>query len=317
MKTSIAIITALFFNLIAVAKTEEVESFPIVSYWSKGDVFNYTFTQLKTKISNGKVELKDSSVYHLRFEILDESDTSYTIKYTKVPSHIFLFSPSMLKENIDQLSEEIIYYTDEFGMLQGLKNPKQSINKINAKMTEFLETALQNTENGDKANLDKAKSSLNTMLNEENVISLMYKELTYFHFLYGYEFSSVEKISYEDVLPNPLGGDAILADAEISVSSFDLENTSCTLNHLMTIKPEVVNKFIYDVVEKMNRLNNTEEKTQLKDMDIQISDDNSFQMDYDYGLPINIHTNRTLNTKVKNEISVVKEESIIELIDLE
>ena len=48
MKTSIAIITALFFNLIAVAQTEEVESFPIVSYWSKGDVFNYKLTKLKS-----------------------------------------------------------------------------------------------------------------------------------------------------------------------------------------------------------------------------------------------------------------------------
>lgn len=317
MKISLATIIALFFSLIAIAQDKDAESFPIVSYWSKGDVFNYKLTKLKTKISNGKTELQDSSIYNLTFEILDETDTSYTIKYTKVPSYIYLFSPSILKENIDQISEEITYYTDEFGMLQGLKNPEETINTINDKMTKLLEIALYNAQNGEQANLDKTKNSLKNMLNEENVLSLIYKELTYFHFLYGYEFSSVEKVSYEDVLPNPFGGEAFLADAEISVSSFDVENTTCTLNHLMTIKPEALKKFIYGFVEKMNSSMNTAEKTQLKEMNFQISDNNSFQMDYDYGLPINIHTNRTIRIKMKEDNSVVKDESIIELIDHE
>ncbi|SFT69833.1 hypothetical protein SAMN05216474_1887 [Lishizhenia tianjinensis] len=317
MKTNLLLLFLFCLNITAFAQEETPSSIPFIAYWTEGEVYSYELIKTKIKETKSSRTVEDSLVYTVTFEILEETDTSYTISYTQDPIYINGLKKEMLQDFKHLLTQNIIYETDETGLVKQMRNAGDVLKTMKENMetifsllsTEYPQTSVHK--------LNDLKTVIDEIFTEENIMSLAFKELTYFHFPFGYEFDTNGKVSYEDLLPNPFGGSPLRGDAEISISEVDAENMSCVLSHNMTVNPEDVNRFIKEFIEKLNTNFSESEKLELNDIDFQITDNNAFTIDYDLGLPLSIQTSRRTTVKEKTSTTTMTEGIKLQLIDAE
>jgi len=62
-------------------ENDELTAIPIVSYWSKGDVYTFLVKKSKKTWKEEDLSKADSSEYSATFTVIDSTETSYTIKW--------------------------------------------------------------------------------------------------------------------------------------------------------------------------------------------------------------------------------------------
>ena len=171
---------------------------------------------------------------------------------------------------------------------------------------------------GNKLNhveLEQAMDSYSAVYSsKQGIEQLVFKELQYFHFPLGIEFSTTEPAYYEDQLPNMFGGDPIKGNAKIYFEKIDRKKHRCKLIQTMTLNPNDTRNMMKQVFTKM-KLNDEEMQEAFKTAKFEISDLNTYDYLYYPGLPLKIETRRESNIDLANEKSKRIDQTIIELID--
>ena len=83
MKKLIAAAFAACLSLSALAQMMPDSTFQVVAYWSKGDKISYQCTDRTVKKTpDGQEEVQNSSSEVRTFEVIDQTDTTYTLRLT-------------------------------------------------------------------------------------------------------------------------------------------------------------------------------------------------------------------------------------------
>ncbi len=310
------ILTSLSYSVYSQSDSTYV---PYVAYWEEGDEYEFLVSKIKEQWKDGSQFKYDSSAYTAKFRVLEATDSSYLINWSfesELPTELNL--PKGLKEEIASFTNmSVLYRTDELGSFQGIQNWED----ISIKTKElFNEVVKLVNERADESSMSKSKLEtamapfLSIYSSKQGIEQLVLGELQFFHFPMGAEFAVQDTLSYEELLPNMLGGDPIRGDAKIYFEKVDFENSTSTMIQQMTLNSEDTRNTLLDVFKRMN-LEEEEFENQLATSEFNISDFNKYEFYFYPGIPIRIETKRTTTVNINAERGKRIDRQIIELID--
>lgn len=265
---------------------------PFVSYWSTGDSYDFRVTKIDRRWRGGELAKDDSSSYIANFEVLDSTDTDYTIKW----SYETDFSKYEIPEEFavkfnDYRMTEIIYRTSELGEFLEVVNWQE----ISAKMQGLFDDVTQDIMNEDPEHAKMANNVFQTFkqayASKEGIEQLVVTELRLIHFPFGLEYSVEEPVRYEDELPNMFGGKPIRGDAMLYFQEVDFDEEYCVMIQERRLNPEDTRDMILNLLKKM-KLGDKEMKKMLKEAQFDIVDYNIYAYYYYPGVPVLVETNR-------------------------
>ena len=202
------------------------DTIPMIAYWDNGQTHNFKVTKITTlKDDNGFAVTQDTLSYIANFEVIDSIGNQYTVKWSyeydknKLTHPNIRFDPFLA--NYDNV--EVIYTTDEFGILQDIQNWQSISHSMKTRYDNVIDILVDESDETREQILERSNAIQEMYENPEMLLFSVFKELIIFHYLFGFQFTIGEVIEYQDELPNPLGSTypPLLQDTEIYISNYD------------------------------------------------------------------------------------------------
>jgi hypothetical protein len=308
-----------FFLILFLSQThlfaqEDSTKVSFIAYWSVGDIYEYKVSKIKQQIKEGKLVKDNKREYTALFEVLDSTDTSYTIswKYENDLGNDFKIPEQLLEKFSKYKFTEVKYKTSEVGEFIEILNWKE-VSDILSNMIDDIVEVLGEEDKEIKKVLEKTlKTVKNLYSTKQGIEQLVLKELQYFHFPLGYEFNTQETLTYVDELPNMFGGKPIKADTKVFFESVDIEDGFCIFKQELDIDPKDALNMIKVVFKKLG-VSDDKFEDALKTSKFEITDRNIYEYYYNPGLPHRIETERVSIININNEKGKRIDKTIIEL----
>lgn len=285
-----------------------------VAYWSVGDTYEYKVSKIKQQYKEGKLTKDNKNEYTALFEVLDSTDTSYTIswKYENDLGNNFKIPEELLDKFSKYKFTKIKYKTSEVGEFQEILNWKEVSDILN-NMIDDIVTVLGEKDEKVKKVLEKTFKAIKSLYStKQGIEQLVLKELQYFHFPLGYEFNTQETLTYIDELPNMFGGKPLKADTKVYFESVDEEDGFCVFKQELDINSKDAIEMLKQVFKKLGITDDKFEKA-LKTSKFEIKDRNVYEYYYNPGVPHKIETERVSIININNEKGRRIDKTIIEL----
>ncbi len=295
---------------------EEDSKISFVAYWSVGDSYDYKVFKTTQQWSDDKLVKDQHNNYTAKFTVLEETDSSYIIKWTyetnlgnnyDIPE---VYNDKLSKYNIS----EIIYKTSELGEFIEILNWNEISEFMNTLFDEMILLMADDDEVKKKALISALLPIKQIYSSREGLEQLAFKELQYLHFPLGLEFDVNEPMTYDDELPNMFGGEPISAIANIMFDYIDYEEKYCSLKHEISIDPNGTKEFLRQFFIQM-KFDENEINKALETAVIRIDDRNTFDYFYYPGIPDKIETIREsifdFNNRIVKRIDKINIEMII------
>jgi hypothetical protein len=316
MRFIATLMLSMTITLTAFSQTDTVK-IPFVAYWSVGDSYNFKVTKVTQKFKEGEQSDIDTSAYLANFLVTDSSATSYTINWSY--ENNLQSDYNIPEELVDEFSKyrnsSIIYTTDELGTFQGVNNWLE----LSSMMKGMFNDLLKLLDKEPNESTEKVKKAMQPFIqlysSKESIESLVLKELQYFHFPFGVEFTNVDTIRYDEQLPNMFGGEPINGKAKIYFETVIPEEDYCVLVNTMQLEPEDTKRLLGEVFKKMGFSKEKEIKKMMKTATFEISDNNRYEFYYNPGIPIKIETIRTSNIDIAESKGKRIDKVIIEWVE--
>ncbi|MFN8207994.1 MAG: hypothetical protein U0T82_11385 [Bacteroidales bacterium] len=278
---SLAII---FISQILFCQTD-ISQISFVSYWSKGDSFDFEIVKMRTQWKADTLAKNDTSRYIANFLVVDSTDKSYTIKWSCKTNLKYTYKlPDDIALNLSKYEiTEVLYQTSELGEFIGIINWKEIGAKTRSMLTDMF-SALGLDENETTVRIEPFISLLST---KEGVETYIFPELRYLHFPSGASFSVEDTIEYEENYPNLLGGDPVRGKGILFIESVDFENDHCVMRQQVRLNSEDTKKMISQLLFKMG-ITDKEFEKEMKRAEYDIISNNRFEFFYYPGIPIDI-----------------------------
>ncbi|WP_405562209.1 hypothetical protein [Polaribacter sp. Asnod6-C07] len=285
-----------------------------VAYWSLGDMYEYKVSKIQQQTKEGKLVKDRKSEYTALFEVIDSTETSYTIswKYENDLGNNYNIPEELLEKFEKYEFTEVKYKTSETGEFLEILN-WQEVSTLLSAMIDDVVIVLGAEDKEMEKVLEKSMKPIKAMYaTQQGIEKLVIKELQYFHFPMGYEFNTNETLTYVDQLPNMFGGNPIKADAKVFFDSVDVDDDFCVFKQELDLDPKDSLELLKLVFKKLGI---TDEKFEeaLKTSKFEIKDRNTYEYYYYPGLPHRIETERTSLIDINNEKGTRVDKTIIEL----
>lgn len=287
-------LTTLFiiFSFITCFGQIDTTKVPVISYWSKGDSYDFKVTKIKQKWNEGNLTENDSSSYIVNFEVIDSTETGYKIKWKHKTNFTGLLIPVELTRALSKYAmTEIIYTTNEVGEFMGVENWEEIAAMVKEMFVSMIDLAAAEEEINEKDLAQIIQPLMNIYETREGIEQLLFKELHYFHFPFGAEFTPSETITYEDELPNMLGGDPIRGNTKIYFDDVNFEESHCVIMYEMDLNPDDTKNLLAAFFKQM-KLDDKEMDEAMKTARFEIKDRNRYEYYYYPGIPVNIDVKR-------------------------
>ncbi|MDJ1498874.1 hypothetical protein QNI19_38460 [Cytophagaceae bacterium DM2B3-1] len=278
----------------------DTSAISLVSYWSKGDSFNFKITKVQQQWKKGELSKNDSSSYIANFLVLDSTASSYKIKWSYKNDLVSEYNiPSKFASLLSKYQvTEVIYTTTEMGQFVGIENWKE-IGKMMKDLVADITETLYKDKPKEKEAFKKAMQAIESAYSsKEGVEQFIFKEIQYFHFPFGYQFSQTTPLTYEQPIPNMFGGSTVRGDTKLYIKGVDKKNSTFTLMQEMKLNPEDTRKMLTELFRKMN-VPSTDKM--MESAKIDINDTNQYEYDYLVGTPIKIETLRKTIVDIDKE----------------
>jgi hypothetical protein len=319
MRNLILLLLATFITPFLYAQNDSTISF--IAYWNKGDTKNYRITKKQILTQNNEEIKNQNTIYNIKCTVTDSTSDSYTIEWQYENT---ILSNIEISEEFNSVIEKykiikIIYTTDESGSFKEIVNWKEIRDLMIALFDKLPEMASDKSKDFSKV-LKRFKEIYSS---KEGISSLILAEVQVFHYPMGLEFNIKDTLSYEELLPNILGGDQIKGNGKLYFQTIDRENNLCTfLNKLeldTTDSKKVVVDFMNSILANKKYNSKAEKEKEIQElnaefskMSIDVTDNYTFTYRYYPGWPVNIHTKRTSKITSKDKVGYSIDEIIIE-----
>lgn len=263
---------------------------PIVAYWTVGDSFPYQVTKVKKTWKDNLLMKVDSSSYFFVFQVVDSTADSYQIlwKFNK-PLIDPTFLPENIKKDLDSMRVPmIIYSATENGAFVGIDNWPEIFAAIKKYSSLLLENKLYSQDSLTNQEIkQKVKQAMKQYNSKEVYEQVTFKELSYFHYPFGLEFDTKNKIKFEELIVNPFTKTPIRLKSTLKFDYVDKINQKCKFTVESYTDKKDAKKSIDAFIEKM-QLGDSKNAEILRKM--KVNSRNIYEMEYNYfpGFPINI-----------------------------
>ncbi len=292
------------------------DSIIFIAYWAMQDRYEFEVTKIEKSWKNAAEIKNDSIVYRAVFEVLDSTESSYSIKWSFLQDVADTYDfPQRYLDSMNNFQfTEVLYTTTELGEFVEIDNWKE-ISKI---MKELFQDILDISAREHQANREALEEAVRPWMDiyssEDGIESFLLQELSYLHYPFGYGYSVKDTLSFEEELPNFLGGDPILGDGILYFDKVDLEEEYCSFVYEMQVRPEEARRFLHQYYES-TQMNDPEVKDLIDTSILDIRDVDRYSYYFDYGIPVYIETARIFTFINKEEHYVELEKVMIEWVE--
>jgi hypothetical protein len=209
---------------------------------------------------------------------------------------------------------EVIYTTSEVGDFIAIENWEEISEMMTGVFSESIEYMSENGDLDEKEFTKIMQPIVDIYKSKEGIEQIALKEIQYFHFPMGLEYSTAEPVIYEDKLPNMFGGKYIRADAKIYFNYIDFDANYCVLIQEMKLNEKDTKRVLESLFQKMG-LDNKATKAAMKDAKFNITDYNRYAYFYYPCIPYEIETSRITTVDVAGKVIEGIDINRIELLD--
>jgi hypothetical protein len=230
-------------------------SVEVLPHWKKGETFRLEVTRTRVKSADGKSTVTGKTHTDFTIEVLNANDNGYLVGWTAGETKFDSPSqaePSFLRKVVNLMTGlQIILEFDSHGIIRGVQNWKE-VKAVALKTLEALATAedLQR-EKPDKALSLRAQweSMLGT---KKQVEELCTREAQVYFMVLGREYAHNNSYEYEDLLPNPIGGEAFPTHAKMTLKTFDKQSDRAVITWSETADPKQVARILESMIKEMS-----------------------------------------------------------------
>ncbi len=173
------------------------DSVSMIAYWKKGEKFFYELEKSKKETVNGKVVKEEENLFTVSFEVIEQTDSQYVIKYKYEDLDEKKSSQLPMRENIISRFEYEIE-TSNMGEYLGIRNWEE----IKDKAQEVIRL-LKDSKYTSKEESDKTRAFTNNLFsNKINIETIISGEVSSLYEFYGYTFPVNQSIDFEVNIPN-------------------------------------------------------------------------------------------------------------------
>jgi hypothetical protein len=223
--------------------TQEQElTFEVIPKWNAGDNISLELVKERTDSNQGVVQLEISSRTPVDIRVLEKIDDGYVLQWTfgetVIDSGSTAANPTMDAFLNLGNGMSVEYEVDQWG------SPTKVINWEEIKTT--MESALNEIISGlekqglNQEELIQIRALVEPMFSsQEQIETFATQEILVYHLVYGWPpFESSTPLAYDDILPNPFGGEPFPSVGQIELADYESGMGKATINWSQKLDPE-------------------------------------------------------------------------------
>ena len=231
-------------------------SVDVLPHWKKGDTVRLEITRARVKAADGKSTITGKTHTAFTIEVLSANDDGYLVGWTA--GKTTFDSPSQAEHSfLGQVvnlmnGRQIILDIDPHGAIRGVQNWK-GLKSTALKSLDALAAAEDTQkERPNKALMSSLRAQWESMLGtKEQVEELCAREAQVYFKVLGRGYARNTPFEYEDLFPNPLGGDAFPTHANMALKTFDKQAGQAVITWSQVADPKQVSRILESMLKEM------------------------------------------------------------------
>jgi len=250
----LVLISLPLFGLIDVSPNHAIE---VVPHWKKGETFRLEVARARVKSADGKSTITGKTRTDFTIEVLSATDDGYLVGWTAGETKFDSPSQaehSFLRQVVNLMNGlQIILEIDSHGAIRGVQNWKELRATALKALDALATTEDLQKEKPEKALMSSLRAQWESMLgSKEQVEELCTREAKVYFMVLGRAYADNEAYEYEDLLPNPLGGDAFPTHARMALKTFDKQASRAVITWSQTADPKQVARILESMMKEMS-----------------------------------------------------------------
>ena len=232
-------------------------SIEVLPHWKKGDTVRLEITRARVKSADGTSTITGKTHTDFTIEVLSANHDGYLVGWTA--GETTFDSPSQAEHSflghvVNLMNgRQIILEIDSHGAIRGVQNWKGLKAAALKSLDALAATEDLQKEKPDKALMSSLRAQWESMLGtKEQVEELCTREAQVYFKVLGRAYASDEPFEYEDLLPNPLGGDAFPTHARMDLKTFDKQAGQAVITWSQTADPTQVARILESMTKEMS-----------------------------------------------------------------
>jgi hypothetical protein len=238
---------------IADAQNHSVEILP---HWKQRDRVRLEITRARVKSADGTSTISGKTHTDFVIEVLSANDNGYIVGWTA--GKTTFDSPSQAEHSfLGQVvnlmnGRQIILEIDSHGAIRGVQNWK-GLKTSALKSLDALAAAEDvRKEKPDNALMSRLRTQWESMLGTKaQVEELCTREAQVYFKVLGRGYARDTPFEYEDLFPNPLGGDAFPTHANMALKTFDKQTGQAVIAWSQVADPKQVSRILESMLKEM------------------------------------------------------------------
>lgn len=216
-----------------------------VAYWEVGDIYKAKLTEINEGTKKG-VAYKSSSTGSAVIEVIDATDTTYTLEWTFGK---WTTTPTITDEMQLAIAKafdgvKLKYQTTETGIYKGIINWDEIMTASDSAIAGVLSTF------SDKKLRDTMRVMLPRILTQQLYENMFSHYLFSFHNAYGLEYTLSETYEAEVAMPNPWDANMpILAEQMLTMTALNKVNRTAHFSFKQQVNDAEADKFVKSFLE--------------------------------------------------------------------
>ncbi len=234
----------------------QYHSVEILPHWKQGDRVRLEITRARVKSADGTSTITGKTHTAFTIEVLSAHDNGYLVGWTA--GKTTFDSPSQAEQSfLGQVvnlmnGRQIILEIDSHGTIRGVQN-WEGLKTSALKSLDAL-AAAEDVRKGkpDNALMSRLRTQWESMLGTKaQVEELCTREAQVYFKVLGRGYAHNTPFEYEDLFPNPLGGDAFPTHANMALKTFDKQTGQAVITWSQVADPKHVSRILESMLKEM------------------------------------------------------------------
>jgi len=282
-------------------------SIEILPRWKKGDSFELTITRVREKSIDGRSTLSGKTRTLFTIEVLHADDKGYFVGWTAGDTTFESSLPSetFLRQIVGVMKgKQIVLHVDKRGTITGVQNWKElrseTLKAMNALLAKTPDSGERSTDQTLMSNLRAQWEAM--FATKEQVEQLCTRDARVYFLAIGRRYVLNEPHEYDDLLPNPIGGDPFPTRARIFLKAFDQQSGQALLSWNQTTDPKLAARILESMIKDLAARRGKRAPEGELAKSISMEDNAEIVVDVNTGWVTNLTMTRSLNLGTRTQV---------------
>lgn len=267
-------------------------------HWSVGDSYRLELTKTRKRSQGGREGQEMGTVTPVEVLVHAEHEAGYSMRWTMGESEFIGMDPEragLAAELVNMFQGVVLdMRTDEFGTPNALINEDDVRGHVEQLFDKIEELAL--AEGAPPAQLEQMLGPARSMLEGEMLDRSVLREPALYYFACGMHLEVGQLLEFEELLPNPFGGDPFPGNSQLLLESWDVEQNRAVLIHRLELDPEETSRVMLETFTQLAKKMGGPAPEAEDLPEFEIVDESEYDIDLATGLPRSMSHVRTAST---------------------